>query len=45
MENDLSDSPAGSVNTLSLAFAEGLYADYLKDPNLVRRTGRHTSPT
>ncbi|HEY0469823.1 MAG TPA: 2-oxoglutarate dehydrogenase E1 component, partial [Polyangiaceae bacterium] len=32
MENDLSE---GSVNTLSLAFAEGLYADYLKDPNLV----------
>ncbi len=25
----------GSVNTLSLAFAEGLYADYLKDPELV----------
>src|SRR6187551_328368 len=38
MENDLSDSSLsseGSVNTLSLAFAEGLYADYLKDPNLV----------
>src|SRR6185369_15414530 len=32
MENDLLE---GSVNTLSLAFAEGLYADYLKDPNLV----------
>ena len=32
MQNDLSE---GSVNTLSLAFAEGLYADYLKDPNLV----------
>src|SRR6478736_3425045 len=32
MENDLIE---GSVNTLSLAFAEGLYADYLKDPNLV----------
>ena len=25
----------GSPNTLSLAFAEGLYADYLKDPSLV----------
>src|ERR1700712_2333238 len=25
----------GSLNTLSLAFAEGLYADYLKDPSLV----------
>jgi len=35
MENDLSDSSEGSVNTLSLAFAEGLYADFLKDPNLV----------
>src|SRR3954469_25296135 len=32
MQNDLSE---GSVNTLSLAFAEGLYADYLKVPNLV----------
>src|SRR3954468_14467250 len=32
MENDLSE---GSPNTLSLAFAEGLYADYLKDPSLV----------
>ena len=32
MQNDLTE---GSVNTLSLAFAEGLYADYLKDPSLV----------
>src|SRR5665213_1985017 len=32
MQNDLTE---GSVNTLSLAFAEGLYADFLKDPSLV----------
>ena len=32
MQNDLIE---GSPNTLSLAFAEGLYADYLKDPSLV----------
>jgi 2-oxoglutarate dehydrogenase E1 component len=32
MENDLHE---GSPNTLSLAFVEGLYADYLKDPSLV----------
>src|SRR5882724_5816251 len=32
MQNDLTE---GSLNTLSLAFAEGLYADYLKDPSLV----------
>src|SRR5450432_4328902 len=32
MQNDLSE---GSPNTLSLAFAEGLYADYLRDPSLV----------
>ena len=32
MQNDLTE---GSPNTLSLAFAEGLYADYLKDPSLV----------
>src|ERR1700753_3424013 len=32
MENDLIE---GSPNTLSLAFVEGLYADYLKDPSLV----------
>ncbi|HTA93668.1 MAG TPA: 2-oxoglutarate dehydrogenase E1 component, partial [Polyangiaceae bacterium] len=32
MENDLTE---GSPNTLSLAFVEGLYADYLRDPSLV----------
>jgi 2-oxoglutarate dehydrogenase complex dehydrogenase (E1) component-like enzyme len=32
MENDLTE---GSPNTLSLAFVEGLYADYLRDPSSV----------